>query len=169
MDQIHRHMAQPLCHNRCCTTRSGAAVQGFPVAQTLGLRDDGITRSRTPLKWFSDSSPMHPVSAKLLTFSSYLAQPGCVFTIGKTLRGTESDMDLPVRTWVLLVGWPGGWLAEQTARSAQRLSTYHGPTGFTIMLPNPHASLESAGDRRAGRPWDLASLARKTPWQRCQA
>jgi hypothetical protein len=58
-------------------------------------------------------------------------------------------MDLPVRSWVLLVGRLGGWLAEQTARSAQRLSTCHGPTGFTITRPNPHVSLESAGDRNA--------------------
>lgn len=35
MTEIHRHMAQSLCHNRHCTARSGS---GGLVAQALGLK-----------------------------------------------------------------------------------------------------------------------------------
>ena len=39
--EIHRHMAQPLCHSRCCTTRR--RFRGFgPRRPSLGLKADGI-------------------------------------------------------------------------------------------------------------------------------
>lgn len=104
------------------------------------------------------------MSAKLLAFHSCLAQPACFHD-----RQNAAVEQNP--TWIaspglgVLVGWFGGWLAEQAARSAQRLSTCHGPTRFHhhALQPTCLSFLGSADDSELdGLGIWLVSLAQDT-------
>jgi hypothetical protein len=84
MAEIHRHMAQSLCHSRCCTT-TRRRFRGFPV----GLKADSILGTLADLstvKVVSDAPPIRCQQSSSHFPVAWVLSPVVVFMIGKTLR-----------------------------------------------------------------------------------